>query len=407
MPARARDQVVPALESLFAHRLRTTLSALGMVGGIATVVAAVAIGEGARREAVAEIGALGVNNLFVRAVRSADSTPAPAPALTVADARVLELSLPDIEAVAVLRSAPTTIETAAGREPATLVGVSPSWRAVLGARLRQGRWLTSADAVARRRVAVASEDMVARLFGTTEALGEPIRAGGVRYTLVGVLASRESSGRLAALQGFDSSRALYVPLGAMDLTLGAGDSIERVEQIALRTSGPAALKAASISVPAALSRRQLATGTFEVVVPRELLAARMRAERTFGIVLLAVGALALIISGVGIMNIMLASVAERAHEIGVRRAFGASRRDIAAQFAVEAAALCLAGGSVGVPAGALLSALIAHLAGWPVAVSVWAVGLSLALATAVGLACGIYPALRASKVDPVDALRRA
>jgi putative ABC transport system permease protein len=180
------DLVAPALESLRAHRLRSGLSALGMVVGIATIVAAIAIREGARREAVAEIGALGVNNLFIRAVRptAAAAAPAPAPSLTVADARMLEASLPNIEAVAVLRSAPTVVETPAAHEPVTMLGVTPSWRAVAGVRIDRGRWITDADAARPRRVAVVGDGLAARLFGsgcTSSAEVRPFRAVSKRH----------------------------------------------------------------------------------------------------------------------------------------------------------------------------------------------------------------------------------
>ena len=142
-------------------------------------------------------------------------------------------------------------------------------------------------------------------------------------------------------------------------------------------------------------------------MPRELLQARLRAQRTFNGVLAGIGALALLISGVGIMNIMLASVAARVQEIGVRRAFGARRNEIIAQFAIEAATLCVAGGAAGLPLGVLLSWVVAIAAGWPVSVSPFAVMAALVLATGVGLLFGVYPARVAAAVDPIEALRSA
>ena len=157
----------------------------------------------------------------------------------------------------------------------------------------------------------------------------------------------------------------------------------------------------------AARRHRVAPPAYEIVVPRELLKARLRAQRTFNAVLIAIGALALLISGIGIMNIMLASVAERTQEIGVRRAFGARRSEVIIQFGIEAALLCMVGGAAGVPLGAVLSGIVALTAGWPVSLSLGAIGLALALATGVGLTFGLYPAMVAANVHPIDALRAA
>jgi ABC-type antimicrobial peptide transport system permease subunit len=148
-----------------------------------------------------------------------------------------------------------------------------------------------------------------------------------------------------------------------------------------------------------------AADRYELLIPRELLRARLRAQRTFDAVLLATGFIALVISGVGIMNVMLAAVAERESEIGARRAFGARRVEIIQQFALEAALLCLAGGIAGIPVGAALALAVSLMAAWPVAISAGSIGVAVVLATVVGLAFGIYPAYRAASVDPIVALR--
>jgi putative ABC transport system permease protein len=405
-----RDLIRQAVCALLAYRLRALLSATGIVFGIATVVTALAIGEGARREALAEIGGLGIDNLFVRAVRKeADrlTDSARAPALTLHDARRIEQRVAGVTVVAPVRPARTEIASGSRQVTGSMLGVTRPWALVANVRVGQGRWLNERDVRGGRRVAVLGDAIAASLFPAADAVGRDVQAGGAWYRVVGVLRNAgQQRARRAAILQHDPARSLIVPIGSMDLSLGSGDRLERVEEIVVRVSSPGAVPRVSAALDRVLRPGSAAERAYEIVVPRQLLEARLRTQRTFNAVLLAVGGLALLISGIGVMNIMLAGVVERTHEIGVRRAFGARRRDIVTQFALEAIALCLAGGLAGVPLGVVLSATVALSAGWPVAISIGAIALALGLATAVGLLCGIQPARLAARLDPAAALRR-
>jgi ABC-type antimicrobial peptide transport system permease subunit len=404
-----RDLVREAIAALLAHRLRAALSAIGIVVGIATVVTALAIGEGARSAALSEIGALGIENVFVRA-----TTPPPAsdrrrrpaaPVLSLADVAVIADTLPPGTAIAAARIARVEATAGSRRAMIALAGVTVSWRDIADPQLAAGRWLTPDDERTHRRVAVAGGRLARELFGGATPIGSRIRAGVTWYYVVGVLREKSASAAPPAMLGLDTDRSLLVPLSAADASLGDGDQPDRVQEISVRARGAGDVERTATVVAALLGRRHPGASRYELIVPRELLLARLRAQRTFNGVLAGIGALALLISGVGIMNIMLASVAARVQEIGVRRAFGARRHEIIAQFAIEAATLCVAGGAAGLPLGVLLSWIVAMAAGWPVSVSPFAVMAALILATGVGLLFGVYPARVAAAVDPIEALR--
>ena len=400
------DVIAQALAALAAHRLRALLSSLGIVVGVATIVAALAVGEGAHRRAVEEIGSLGVENIVIRAVRSGERGRTRPPDLRLDDAAHLEASVPDAVAVASLRSAETEIRANGVHTGARMAGISLAWRDVTGIGPSAGRWFTPADMSRRHRVMILGRQLADVLYGGRNPVGERIVAAGDWYEIIGVFDASQHAAGSGRLLPRDLSRVALVPLLTMDVSLGERDAVDRVEEIIVRVRQADAVEPAAAVVRAIMRRRRPGeTPTYEVVVPRELLRARLRTERTFNAVLMAVGALALLISGIGIANIMLATVAERTNEIGVRRACGARRVDILAQFASEAALLAVSGGLVGLPAGALLACAIAAIAGWPVVVSIVSVVLALALAVIVGLLAGVYPARLAAAITPCEALR--
>lgn len=410
--ASLHDLAQEAATALLAHRLRATLSAVGIVFGVATVVTALAIGEGARRAALSEIGALGIDNVLLRAVAP---PPAPggrrqptAPALSLDDARVIADTIENALATAAMRATPTEIVSGASHAEGVLAGVTVSWHDVVRVQMAAGRWLSVDDERAQRRVAVLGAGLARRLFGSENPTGSRIKAAGTWYYVIGQLQDRSRGNARPAVPHLDLDHSVIVPLRAMDVSLGRGDALTRVQEIAVRLKSPADVELATQVIGAIAARRhRVDPAAYEIVVPRELLQARLRTQRTFNAVLIAIGALALLISGIGIMNIMLASVAERTQEIGVRRAFGARRCEVIVQFGMEAALLCIVGGAAGVPLGAVLSGIVALTAGWHVSLSLSGVGLALALATGVGLTFGIYPAMVAANVDPIDALRAA
>jgi putative ABC transport system permease protein len=392
-----RDVVREALSHAASHRLRAALASLGVLTGVAAVMTASAISTGAKRQAMADVAALGIDNVIVRA---ADRDPGVAPLLGVDDAAALVRTVPGA-AVSVLRRSDDVVHHPRGDIAIAVAGVTASWRETAGLQIEDGRWIRDREPGAP---AVIDRALARRLFGEAEPLGRRLLAAGEWRTVAGVLASAPPSAN-APVQALNLHRTVFVPLDAMDVSLGAGDDGTAVEQIVVRLPPGSDHERASAAIDRMLRDRH-APSAYDVVVPRELLRARLRAQRTFDAILYSVGGLALVVSALGIATIMVASVSERAAEIGVRRAVGARRSTIVRQFAAEAVVLAAAGGAAGVCLGTAAAFAVGTLAGWPVVVTPGAVAVALLLAAGVGLAAGTYPARLAASITPIDALRQ-
>jgi putative ABC transport system permease protein len=391
------------VRSLRLHKLRSSLSILGVVFGVAAVVAMSSVGEGARRETLAQISALGIDTVILRPRPPEAGEKKPA-ALPVAVVESLGRVVPGVRAVAPLRVA--ELPAAAGGRSAAVIalGTTAAYRDTARLELASGRFLAALDAADRKRVAVLGASAARALFPLGSPLGESVRLGGDWYQVVGVLEGRASPrGRGAAIRGRDINRSVLVPLQALDR--GADSRPDGVDEIAFRVATPEAVTPAA-GVAQALVRRATGGEPLEVIVPREILRQRERTQRVFNVVTGAVAAISLLVGGIGIMNIMLASVAERTREVGVRRALGARRRDVAAQFLVESSLLTVTGGLLGSVLGLVGAALIQAFAGWPTAVNPLMLVAALVVALGVGIGFGLYPAWHAAGLDPVEALRR-
>jgi putative ABC transport system permease protein len=383
-----------ARRSLAAHALRSALSVIGVVCGVAAVVTMSSVGEGARRQALAELGALGIDSITVKARAGGE-------ALRLRDAEAVQAVVPRLLAVAPVRALNVDADAGGRIAPAEVVGTLPSYAVAGRLRVAEGRFLAALDEQDRKRVAVLGATLASRLFPFGAALGERVRLGSDWFTVVGVLEDRASPrGRSGPIRSRDVNACAFVPLGA----LATGGTADGVDELVLRVDGAEQVRAAAEATRAVLRRTAQSDG-YELVVPREILRQKERTQRVFNVVTGAVAAISLLVGGIGIMNIMLASVAERRHEVGIRRAVGASRRDIAAQFLTESALLTAIGGALGLVGGLVGSSAVQHLAGWPTALAPGATVLALVTAVAVGIGFGAYPAWRAAHLEPMAALR--
>ncbi len=385
---------------LLQHKLRSSLSVLGIVFGVAAVTAISSVAAGARLEAVAQIGALGIDSVTLRPRRA---SPAPSGGLRTGDAESLTAVVPGLLAVAAVREALLPVEAGSRHIESTVVGTTPPYQTASRLTLASGRFLANLDVQDRKRVAVLGAAVAKALFPLGDALGQRIRLGHEVFDVVGVLEGRAvARGRTGPIRSRDVNRAVFVPLPSLDR--GTDPRPDGVDEIVLRVADPQKVTAAA-EVARDVVRRTSGLPELDVIVPREILRQKERTQRIFNVVTGSVAAISLLVGGIGIMNIMLASVAERTREVGVRRAVGASERDIAAQFLAEASLLTALGGVLGAALGIVAAVLIQAVAGWPTALSAAMLVVSLITAIGVGVGFGSYPAWQASRLQPMEALR--
>jgi putative ABC transport system permease protein len=367
------------------------------------------VGEGARREALAQMELLGLDNLVARnRVLGAAGTMAPPFAgLTLGDAARLPLLVPLLNAAAPLVERwPTISAGGRGQRLAQALGVTEAYESVLRLRVQRGRFLTPLDVRSRARVCVLGGVLSRALFGFRDPLGESVKLDQDWYRVVGVLGDRAADvSGIGALAARDLNQAAIVPISALLDATPEGNPGKPVDEIWVQVREGERVLELGEAVQHALTRLHRGIEDVEVVIPRELLNQRYRTQRTFSVVVGSVAVLSLLVGGIGIMNIMLASVLERTHEIGIRRTVGATRRDVTLQFLTESLLMTLSGGVVGILTGVAVSFGITAYAGWSTSVSLAAVLLALVVSFAVGLGFGIYPATRAAALQPIDALR--
>jgi putative ABC transport system permease protein len=392
-----------ATRSLLVHKLRSFLSMLGVIFGVGAVVAMSSVGEGARREALEQIGALGVDTLTVRRQPVADGR-AETSGLRLSEADSIAAVVPETRAVAPVREAVLPASTQARAVDVTVLGTTPAYEAAAQLTIARGRFLTALDVKDRKRTAVLGAEIARTLLPLAEAVGHTIRLGGDWFDVVGVLeprGGRRSKG--GPIRARDVNQVIFVPLPSLDRgTSGGPDGIDEI--VIRMADGQAGTSSAELA--RAVIARTSGGAPVEVLVPREILRQRERTQRIFNVVTGAVAGIGLIVGGIGIMNIMLASVAERTGEIGIRRALGATKSDVAAHFLAESTLLTASGGVLGILLGLLGSVLIQRYAGWATANSPFMLVAALVTALVIGIGFGFYPAWRAAQLTPMEALRR-
>jgi putative ABC transport system permease protein len=402
------------LESLLLHKLRTFLTMLGMIFGVAAVVSMLSIGAGAQQQVMAFIEQLGVRNLIVEAKEATDwqakqKIRQTSPGLTFQDLRAIRTNTAGIEeSTARKRFTPSKMIPKPQHDMPVIYGVTPIYQQIVNLRVVEGRFYDDQEDARAAAVCVLGEGAYANLFGQTEAVGKYVKVNEQWFHVIGVLGPQLSSQTpVAGLPAQDLNNLIYVPLYAALLRLEDtySEYHDEIDGIYLHLDARTDSFVAAEVVRSILNVSHHNAGDFSVIVPAELLAEQRSTQRIFEIVMVAIAAISLLVGGIGIMNIMLAGILERTHEIGVRRAVGATRGDIARQFLVEAVLISFVGGVTGIFFGFGISRLIAWLAGWSTIVTLTSILLAFLVSAAVGLVFGIYPATKAARLDPVEALR--
>jgi putative ABC transport system permease protein len=421
---RASDAVLFALENLSSRRLRTGLSTLGMMFGVAAVIAMLSIGAGAERRALAMIERLGVNNVLLKGKEVPPSERAEARkksmGLSPRDVTAIRDAVPHVALVSPKARIDAYKVIADGyKAQAKIWGVSHRHPETARINLEEGRFFDELDEQSHAQVCVIGAGVRRDLFVAGVAIGKFIKVNDVWLKVIGVLAPDnpvgEGGGAGAGggpLGGSPADNDIYLPLSTLlqkferdPLEPPLAEIVVKLDGTADKGGGVSASPHESAAVIAGLLG-QLHGGVddYEIVVPEALLAQSRETQRIFSIVMGCIAGISLLVGGIGIMNIMLASVFEQTREIGVRRAVGALRRDIRFQFLVESFLVAGLGGACGVLLGLFIAFVVASYAGWPTVVTPLAIILSTGVSGAVGLFSGLYPAVRASRLDPIEAL---
>ncbi len=423
------------MTGILMHRFRSVLTALGIIFGVAAVIAMLSIGEGARLEALEQIRLMGINNVIIKtkaltehAVEKAQANFSPG--LTALDGEAIMQVCPGIENVVPHWEKTTTAQHDAEQEEVKVIGTVPDFLTCYGYRLSGGRFFDQSELAAQANVCVIGDDVKDRLFHFDQPIGQSVKIDDQWFSVIGVMSRQlEPSKKVENLETRNLNIDVYIPLttaqykmvrykegeGASFRFFGGGVSVStrgktprpkmELDQLTVKVASEENIGELSEVIKRILARRHFGVQDYEVVVPEELVRQSQKTQQIFNVVMGAIAGISLLVGGIGIMNIMLASILERTKEIGIRRAVGATRADVLGQFLFEALFISIVGGIIGIVVGWLLTSGITFYAGWRTVVSLPAIILAFTVSAGVGVLFGYYPAKKAASQHPIESLR--
>jgi putative ABC transport system permease protein len=404
-------EFIESIESLLHHKLRTVLTLLGMIFGVGAVIAMLSIGKGAEREALQMIDSMGLRNIIVKAktfdegklkeIRESSI------GLTLQDLNAARETLPFLSTYSATRQVDVyALFSHTGTCDAGVWGVTPTHKKMANLGIKKGRFLLPLDETTYAQVCVIGSRVAQVLFPGENPIGKHIKINHAWMTVVGIIKDKtliKEEFQGISLKGEQNN--IYIPLQTALKMFRFNPMESEIDEFRVQLKKGISSTAAAAALTHLMKRRHKETDDYEMVVPEALLEQHRKTQDIFTIVMACIAGISLLVGGIGIMNIMLATVLERTREIGLRRAVGARQKDIKRQFILETFAVSAAGGLLGILFGFALSIAIAAFTGWPVGWSLSAVMLSVGVCAVIGLVFGIYPAVQASGLDPIEALR--
>jgi putative ABC transport system permease protein len=406
------ETMIGALASLGRHKLRSFLTMLGMIFGVGAVIAMLSIGAGAEKESLDTIASFGIRNIIIQAkeFKSEELKQIRTESLGVSmrDVEALQTILKPKPLISAVRTIKTyQINSDKARSDSRVLGVSSTYPAIQNLRMLQGSFFLAADEQTNAQVCVMGIVAKQKLFGFGDVLNQQIKINDIWLTVVGVLADA-AVGEKREFEGVkvqNPNNDIYIPITTAIRKFDTESVENELNEIVIQIATDAKIKEQASTINNLMSVMHRYVDDYSLVVPEKLLEQNQRTQGIFNIVMGAIASISLLVGGIGIMNIMLASVLERTNEIGLRRAIGAKKMDIRMQFMAEAVAISLAGGIIGVGLGYGISRAVAVFSGWSTIITYQSIALSFGVSSIIGLIFGIYPAVQASNLDPIECLR--
>jgi putative ABC transport system permease protein len=397
------------------HRLRSILSTLGILFGVTAVVAMLSIGEGAKKETLEQIQQLGVSTLLIRQNEISDTQKSQAlenrsRGLSLEDALLIQKTAPGILAGAPVKVIKASIPGALQNMAPEMMAVTREYGDIKALKLAEGRFICDSDSKYKQLVCVLGADVAMALSsagGSKGHVGGNLRIENSLYRIVGVLQKNQwKASKNAFLASKNMNQAIFIPIGTEGLLRSfIHPENDRLSEIILKAAPQEDLVQLGKVIKNILRYQHGDFEDYQIIIPQELLHQANQTQRTFNLVLGSIAAISLLVGGIGIMNMCLANVTERIREIGIRRALGATKKDILLQFLAETLVLTLLGACLGIILGIIFSFGISYFAGWKTVITLWSLVLSLGMAVVVGICSGAYPAYNAAMLHPIVALR--